>query len=205
MSAKNLFWLTLFGVIVNQATAQNRVAVAHLVSQNINGSIYFTETSNGLQVTGTIAGLPAGNYGFHVHELGDTSTCDASGAHFNPDSNNHGGRNHSVRHVGDLGNVVFVGNTTAVATVNFVDTLIALRGRNSILGRTLVLHEQEDDLGLGGHATSLTTGNAGPRVACGVIGISSPADPWNSATTSVPSFVIYILSVMIAYLSVQKL
>uniref|UniRef100_H9BE65 Superoxide dismutase [Cu-Zn] n=1 Tax=Antheraea pernyi TaxID=7119 RepID=H9BE65_ANTPE len=202
MSRSHLLWLTLFGVIVNQAVAQNRVAVAHLVSQNISGSIVFTETSNGLQVTGAITGLPAGNYGFHVHELGDTSTCDASGAHFNPEVTNHGGREHNVRHVGDLGNVVFVGNNTAVATVNFLDTIITLRGRNNILGRTLVLHEQEDDLGQGGHETSLTTGNAGARVACGVIGIRYPAEPWNSATTSLPSLVIYALSAMFVYLSV---
>ncbi|XP_004932190.1 superoxide dismutase [Cu-Zn] [Bombyx mori] len=180
-------------VFTSGTNGENRVAVAHLVSGKITGTIVFTETSEGLHITGTITGLPAGRYGFHVHALGDTSTCDAAGPHFDPEGNNHGGPDHNVRHVGDLGNVVFVGNQEPVATVNFVDRLITLRGKNNIIGRTLVLHEQEDDLGLGGHELSLTTGNAGPRVACGVIGIRSPV-VWNSAVTSFPLIVLYVLA-----------
>ena len=165
--------------------------MAHLNAQNITGSIYFTEFENGIRVHGTITGLTPGLYGFHVHELGDTSTCDATGPHFNPDGTAHGGRDHSVRHVGDFGNVQFVGN---VASVDFLDDVITFRGRNSILGRGLVLHEQEDDLGLGNHETSLTTGNAGPRVACGTIGISSPN--WNSGLAIVPSLTLLNFSLI---------
>jgi len=73
-----------------------------------------------------------------------------------------------VRHVGDLGNVVASEDGTIKASLS--DSIIALTGANSILGRTIVVHEGEDDLGKGGHKDSLTTGNAGGRVACGVIG-----------------------------------
>ena len=49
-----------------------------------------------------------------------------------------------------------------------------LYGEHSIIGRSMVCHADPDDLGKGGHELSLTTGNAGARVACGVIGLSGP-------------------------------
>ena len=52
------------------------------------------------------------------------------------------------------------------------DTKIKLSGKNSIVGRSVVIHADRDDLGLGGNAESLKTGNAGSRIACGVIGLS---------------------------------
>ncbi|XP_026761794.2 superoxide dismutase [Cu-Zn]-like [Galleria mellonella] len=170
--------LICFSVMVGPIICLPRSAVVHLISEEVTGSITFTEVDDGVHVKGTIRGLEAGNYGFHIHELGDTITCDAAGAHLNPDATNHGGRDHTIRHVGDLGNIQFVGTGIGVAEVDFVDKVIALRGRNNILGRTLVLHGQEDDLGLGGHETSLTTGNAGSRVVCAVIGVNSPVEAW---------------------------
>merc|ERR1711911_143674 len=76
----------------------------------------------------------------------------------------------SVRHVGDLGNIT--ATDSGVATVDINDSLIQLSGENSIIGRTVVVHADPDDLGKGGVPLSLTTGNAGARVACGVIGIA---------------------------------
>lgn len=170
------FNFVLLCIFASFARGKPRVAVAHLASEAINGTIYFTDVDGGVQVTGIITGLPAGQYGFHIHEIGDTSTCDAAGAHFNPDGNTHGARDHEVRHVGDLGNIEFVGGDSGIAKVDFVDNVISLNGCHNIVGRTLVLHEQEDDLGLGGHDNSLSTGNAGARLACAVIGIKSPID-----------------------------
>ena len=54
---------------------------------------------------------------------------------------------------------------------NFDDTVSQLFGQFSIIGRTIVLHQNQDDLGLGINAASLTTGNSGNRIACGIIGI----------------------------------
>ncbi|XP_049873243.1 uncharacterized protein LOC126371883 [Pectinophora gossypiella] len=180
--------VTLFVIGTN---AETRVATAHLVQGNINGTVTFTEIDDGILVNGSIIGLPAGLYGFHVHELGDISTCLATGGHFDLDGNTHGGREHDVRHIGDLGNVQFEGESP-LANFSFVDKVISLRGRNNILGRSLVLHEQEDDLGEGGDEGSLSTGNAGGRVACGVIGIKSPATPWNAAINVGPSTVLLV-------------
>lgn len=124
-----------------------------------------------MKVTGEISGLKPGKHGFHVHEFGDaTNGCTSAGAHFNPTSKTHGAPDAAERHVGDLGNVQ--ADSNGVAKVNIEDKLISLTGDNNVLGRTIVIHEDEDDLGLGGVELSKTTGNAGGRLGCGVIGIT---------------------------------
>lgn len=71
---------------------------------------------------------------------------------------------------GDLGNIE--ANDNGVAKVSVTDSHISLTGHLSVVGRSLVVHEDPDDLGQGGHELSKTTGNAGARLACGVIGIA---------------------------------
>ncbi|KAH1195968.1 Superoxide dismutase [Cu-Zn] [Glycine max] len=123
-------------------------------SEGVTGTIFFTQEGNGpTTVTGSLAGLKPGLHGFHVHALGDTTNgCLSTGAHFNPNNNEHGAPEDENRHAGDLGN-------------------IPLTGPNSIIGRAVVVHADSDDLGKGGHELSKTTGNAGGRVACGIIGL----------------------------------
>lgn len=125
-----------------------------------------------MNVSGEITGLAPGKHGFHIHEFGDnTNGCTSAGPHFNPNKKEHGAPNADIRHVGDLGNVEADAN--GVAKINITDSLISLNGSNSILGRTVVVHADVDDLGLGGHELSKTTGNAGARLGCGVIGFAS--------------------------------
>ena len=73
--------------------------------------------------------------------------------------------------------VLGAGNVEAgadgVARIHIEDRLVKLIGVTSVIGRSVIVHADKDDLGLGGDATSLTTGNAGARTACGVIGIAS--------------------------------
>lgn len=64
-------------------------------------------------------------------------------------------------------------DASGVAKINISDKLISLSGSNNILGRTVVVHADVDDLGKGGHELSKTTGNAGGRLGCGVIGFAS--------------------------------
>ncbi|GAB5593898.1 Superoxide dismutase [Cu-Zn] [Umbelopsis nana] len=137
----------------------------------VTGTITFTqESENGpTSIEANISGLTPGKHGFHVHEFGDnTNGCTSAGAHFNPFGQTHGAPEDSVRHVGDLGNVV--ADAEGKATLKTQDNLVKLIGPQSVIGRTLVVHAGEDDLGKGGHELSKTTGNAGDRWACGVIG-----------------------------------
>ncbi|CAH1105581.1 unnamed protein product [Psylliodes chrysocephalus] len=148
-------------------------AVAVLKGEVVNGTVFFNQadSKSPVAVTGEITGLGKGLHGFHIHEFGDnTNGCISAGAHFNPLNKVHGAPDAAVRHAGDLGNVEAGDN--GVAKINIQDKQISLEGENSIIGRTVVVHADPDDLGLGGHELSLTTGNAGGRVACGVIGLA---------------------------------
>ncbi|XP_067013468.1 superoxide dismutase [Cu-Zn] [Anabrus simplex] len=148
-------------------------AVCVLNGELVNGTLHFEQNGDGspVKVTGEVHGLTQGLHGFHVHEFGDnTNGCMSAGAHFNPHGKEHGGPTDAVRHVGDLGNIEAGSN--GVAKVDITDSIISLTGCHSIVGRTLVVHADPDDLGKGGHELSKTTGNAGGRIACGVIGIA---------------------------------
>jgi len=134
------------------------------------GVITFHEDPSGtLSITGTISGLNPGKHGMHVHELGDVSGgCESAKDHFNPTNLIHGDKMNTTRHVGDFGNVE--AGPDGVAQVNIQDSLARLSGPNSIIGRTLIVHVGEDDLGMRGDPESLKTGNVGPGFACGVVG-----------------------------------
>ncbi|XP_043711233.1 superoxide dismutase [Cu-Zn] [Telopea speciosissima] len=140
-------------------------------SAGVSGTIYFAQEGDGpTAVTGSVSGLKPGLHGFHVHALGDTTNgCMSTGPHFNPAGKEHGAPTDENRHAGDLGNIV-VGEDGTVS-VDISDIQIPLTGPNSIIGRAVVVHADPDDLGKGGHELSKATGNAGGRVACGVIGL----------------------------------
>ena len=97
------------------------------------------------------------------------SIVDVLGPHFNPHNATHGGPTSSVRHVGDLGNIHTDSSGAAKGTIE--DKHVKLIGPESVIGRMVVVHAGEDDLGQGGNEESLKTGNAGGRAACGVIGV----------------------------------
>ncbi len=116
-----------------------------------------------------------------------------AGLHFNPENKDHGGPTDAVRHVGDLGNV----QANADGSVNVIidDSVIQLNGRHSIIGRAVVVHAQMDDLGKKDTNASRTTGDAGARVACGVISIASDnyLPIGGSATHSFPASLLCLL------------
>ena len=144
-------------------------AVAILLTtrgNKVEGRVTFTQTENGMQVKGVISGLAPGEHGFHVHEFGVWSPDGkAAGGHFNPTAQQHGEREASKRHIGDLGNIK--ANENGNAVIDFVDPSLTFHGPHSIIGRGLVIHEKADDYGQ-------PVGNAGGRVAVGVIGVAQP-------------------------------
>jgi len=97
--------------------------------------------------------------------------CVSAGGHFNPNGKNHGGPKDEDRHAGDLGNIT--ADENGVAKFEITDSQIPVNGANSIVGRSVVVHADNDDLGKGGFDDSKTTGHAGGRVACGIIGIKN--------------------------------
>ncbi|HLN28662.1 MAG TPA: superoxide dismutase family protein [Gemmataceae bacterium] len=145
------------------------VAVLHPKSDSkVTGKVVFKEEEGYVTITGEITGLTPGEHAFHVHEFGDCSSPDAmsAGGHFNPDKKPHGGPHAAERHVGDLGNIK--ADNEGKVVLNIKDEVIKLHGPHSIIGRSLIVHGGVDDL------KSQPAGNAGPRVACGVIGIAKP-------------------------------
>lgn len=151
-----------------EAAAVGSRAIAVLVAggaSGVSGSVTFTQQADGVRVQADVRGLTPGQHGFHVHEKGDLSKADltSAGGHFNPGSHSHGAPGAAERHVGDLGNLD--ASADGRATVDFVDSQLQLAGPHSIIGRAVIVHEKVDDL------KSQPTGNAGGRVAGGVIGI----------------------------------
>lgn len=138
---------------------------------SVKGVVTFTEIDGGqTKVEGEVTGLSPGLHGFHIHQFGDYSSgCGSTGGHFNPAGKEHGGPKDDNRHAGDLGNIE--ADDSGVAKIDITDAHIPLSGDNSIIGRAVVVHKDGDDLGTGGFEDSKTTGHAGARLACGVIGI----------------------------------
>ena len=129
----------------------------------VTGTITFTKTGDDVEVTGDIENLKPGKHGIHLHEKGDCSAPDAAsaGAHFNPAKQHHGGpTTPPERHEGDLGNIE--ADASGKAHIQWKGKM-SLDGADSIIGKSVVVHEKEDDL------KTDPSGNSGARIACGVI------------------------------------
>ena len=142
------------------------IAVLHPTAGNkVSGTITFIEVADGVQVHAELAGLTAGDHGFHVHEFGDCSALDAgsAGAHFNPTNKAHAGPDAPERHVGDMGNAE--ADASGKAKREYVDHQISLTNdQQSVIGRSVVVHMKRDDL------KTQPAGDSRAPVACGVIG-----------------------------------
>lgn len=129
------------------------------------GRVTFTQMGDEVKVVARITGLPPGKHGFHIHEKGDVSAPDlmSAGGHFNPGGHMHGGPTTSPVHAGDLGNITAdaAGNANYELTVHGLS--IGTGEPNDILGRSVMIHDKEDDL------SSQPTGASGARIAGGKI------------------------------------
>ena len=155
---------------VDRLTEDSSTVVAQCIlehSDAVKGTILLIQApGTATLIKGTVTGLEPGLHGFHIHEFGDmTDGCKSMGGHYNPDNVEHG--DITQGHVGDLGNITADESGTAKFTIEA--KRVELIGSRSVIGRGFVVHSDEDDLGKGGDEESLKTGNAGDRLACGVI------------------------------------
>ena len=145
------------------------IAVLHPTKgSDVQGIVTFTKSGEEIKIVADVTGLTSGKHGFHIHAYGDCSSPDgnSAGGHFNPTNNPHAGHDAAQRHVGDLGNLE--ADTSGKAHLELTDSVMTMSGEKSIIGRSVIVHEKEDDL------KSQPVGNAGGRLACGVIGIAKP-------------------------------
>jgi len=153
-------------------------AVAVFSTRSVQGVVTFSDRKTGLYIEAVFTRLPKGLHGFHIHKAGDLrgEGCKLACDHYHKGPPTvHGGPpglrgprpvakgdwiSKGPRHTGDLGNVEEGKYTYTLHDVSVAD----------ILGRSVIVHADEDDYGLGGKEDSLTTGHSGARIACAVIG-----------------------------------
>lgn len=132
-----------------------------------SGTVTFLQKGDGsVDVTVHITGVPAGVHGFHIHDKGDCGdNGNAAGGHFNPAGAAHGAPSADAHHAGDFGNVTADAQGVVHATFNTRSITVA-PGPDSVAGHAVILHANPDDL------TTQPSGNAGPRIACGVVAMN---------------------------------
>ena len=142
-------------------------AVSVINTKNIEGTVIFIQKEDHVHIQINIKGLSKNHlHGFHIHETGDLREgCTSCCAHYNPHNTEHGGL--SGGHAGDLGNIKTNENGYCKMIINTNKFIV-----DEILGRSIIIHADNDDLGLGTFEDSKTTGHSGTRIACALIGIS---------------------------------
>ncbi|MCC7407690.1 MAG: superoxide dismutase family protein [Phycisphaeraceae bacterium] len=148
----------------------------------VTGAVNFYQTGCSVKVVADLQGLPPNStHGFHVHEFGDVSSPDgaAAGGHYNPKDHPHALPDSEHRHAGDLGNITSddQGNAHLELTA---DNLTLAGPKAPILGRALIVHADPDD-------GSQPTGNAGARIAQGVIAVAKPVETMTAECADKPA------------------
>lgn len=150
--------------------APSKAATTQPTANNVTGTVTFTQAGNKVHVSARITGLTANTtHGFHIHEKGDLSAPDlaSAGAHFNPGQHQHGAPG-AASHGGDMGNVKSDANGVATVELDLEGLSIGTGQPNDIVGKAVIVHGKEDDL------KTQPSGNAGSRIAGGVIQLKQP-------------------------------
>jgi superoxide dismutase, Cu-Zn family len=132
------------------------------------GQAKFTATKSGVQMSVTVANLSPGTHAIHIHDAGK---CEAPGfttaaGHFNPANKKHGLENPEGHHAGDMPNLTVGANGKGTFKTTIQDVTLVGAGATSLFhagGTSVVIHEKADDM------KTDPAGNAGTRIACGVI------------------------------------
>lgn len=149
------------GMSGTQQTAEARLAPTQ--GNSAAGTVVFSSQDGGVHVEASISGLSPGGHGFHIHEKGDCSAPDATsaGGHFNPGGKPHGHPERGEHHAGDM--PMLQADAQGNARLDTRLTGVALEGPSGIVGKAVIVHAAPDDF------QTQPTGNAGGRLACGVI------------------------------------
>lgn len=147
---------------------KGRVAVASLTPTQgnaVRGLVIYHQMGDGsLMMHAQVSGLkPGAEHGFHVHEKGDCASADgtSAGGHFNPDGKPHGPQS-AAHHAGDMPALKADANGVAELKAKLAGPTVTA-GPASLVARAVIVHANPDDY------TTQPTGNAGGRIACGVI------------------------------------
>lgn len=131
------------------------------------GTVKLTQTRAGVRLDLALKGLPPGEHALHVHAVGKCEPpFTSAGPHFNPGQKKHGKVNPEGHHAGDMDNIVVPGNGNLTTRVVNKDITLEKDKPNSVFqeaGTAVVIHANKDDY------TTDPAGNAGDRIACGVI------------------------------------
>jgi len=136
----------------------------------IQGEVVIMNYKQGVMVRAKFTKLPPGPHGFHIHKAGDLrgEGCMGLCEHYDIGHHVHGAgpTSKKERHTGDLGNISLPAKQSSIRKSYYI------KGPRvaDLLGRSLIVHEGEDDLGKGGHDDSKTTGHSGKRMGCAIIG-----------------------------------
>ncbi|RXT15529.1 superoxide dismutase family protein [Ammoniphilus sp. CFH 90114] len=128
------------------------------------GKAVLTEEKSGVRLHMQVSGLKPGSHGFHIHEKEFMGTdFQTAGSHFNPTGKEHGHLNPKGSHMGDMKNLMVKANGEAKQTEFLKGATLSKGDAQSLLGRSIIIHEGTDD-----YSTD-PTGNSGDRIAGGVI------------------------------------
>jgi Cu-Zn family superoxide dismutase len=150
------------------------LGVAVFATRSVHGEVTFDQVSGGTRIVAEFSRLPAGDHGFHLHRAGDLrgEGCKKACAHYHVGAAQaHGGPPGSTkgeRHTGDLGNI-------SSAQTRYTFLLKGVKVED-LWGRSVIVHADKDDLGLGDAEDSATTGHSGKRIACAIIGRTMECD-----------------------------
>lgn len=149
----------------DSATSSANASLEPKSDTTTTGTANFTQSEGKVTLELTVENAPEGTHAVHLHETGDCSAEDASsaGGHWNPTGSQHGRFGENGFHLGDIGNLEVAADGTGKLTFSTDHWSIGSGEENDITGKAIIVHAGVDDF------TTQPTGNAGGRIACGVV------------------------------------
>ena len=148
--------------------------VAVFKDNEIQGEVVLSNKKHGVRIVARFTKLPKGLHGFHIHKAGDLrgEGCMGLCEHYDIGHHVHGAgpTSKKERHTGDLGNISIKSHKNCVKKIYYIKGTSV----RDLIGRSIIVHEGEDDLGQGGFEDSKTTGHSGKRMGCAIIGRAYP-------------------------------